>query len=114
MRNGKPVNSLNLDTPFETSGGPTTLRWPAHRKTLRLLTDQTLRFLVVYTPSGEDYFCAEPVSHIPDMHNLSAPADQTGLVILRPGETLSGGISLGFTPELGAQTDIAERRAPVR
>jgi aldose 1-epimerase len=114
LRGGKSISILNLDTPFETTGGATILRWPEHRKTLRLLTDQILRFLVVYTPSGEDYFCAEPVSHIPDMHNLAAPADQTGLVTLKPGETLSGSIMLDYWPEVASESVNEERRAPVR
>lgn len=92
LRTGPAVSTLNLDTPFTTDALPVTLSWPD--MTLRLTMDRVLGTLVVYTPPGEAYFCAEPVSHVPDMVNLPEPASETGLIVLAPGATLSAGLRL--------------------
>lgn len=101
LRAGALVSALILDTPFSTSSRPITIRWPANNRALRMVPDDTLRFLVVYTPPGQDFFCAEPTSHVPNMVNLAAPAEETGLVTLGPGETLSGSIQLSLEPTSG-------------
>jgi aldose 1-epimerase len=94
LSSGRYVSDLNLDTPFEIGARQISVEWPDRGLKIRMQTDDTLRFLVVYTPQDEGYFCAEPVSHVPDMVNLDAPADETGLVALRPGGTLTGRIQL--------------------
>jgi aldose 1-epimerase len=110
LRKPQNVESLALDTPFETAGGPLHLSWKQDGVALRILTDETLRFLVVYTPSGRNYFCAEPVSHVPDMVNMTLPASETGLVSLASGETLSGNIKLELVPvEAGSAFRVAAR-----
>ncbi len=114
LRRGQAVESLALDTPFETAGGPVVLRWPAQGKSLRILVSDTLRFLVVYTPPGEAYFCAEPVSHVPNMVNIAATHRETGLVVLAPGETLSGTIRLELIPEHTGARPVDTERAPAR
>lgn len=114
LRERTPVDRLSLDTPFETAGGPLHLHWPQARRTLRILTDDTLRFLVVYTPPGEDYFCAEPVSHVPDMVNLPSPPRETGLRALAPGETLSGRIRMDLIELRADQPATEDVRAPIR
>lgn len=60
--------------------------WPTHR--LRIHTSSNLPFTHVYVPRGEDFFCVEPVSHIPDAVNSPIGAAETGLTILEPGETM--------------------------
>ena len=56
--------------------------------------------LVIFTPAGEDFFCAEPVSHCTDAFNLAAAgADGTGMAVLAPGAELSGTVTL--SPETG-------------
>lgn len=94
LSGGAHVPDLKLDTPFSTGSRPITIRWPAQNLTLRMVPVDTLRFLVVYTPPGQDFFCAEPTSHVPNMVNLDAPAEMTGLVTLQQGATLSGRIAL--------------------
>ncbi len=52
--------------------------------------DDPLRFLVVYTPPGESYFCAEPVSHCTDAFNLADRGrNDTGMIVLPPGKAAS-------------------------
>ena len=69
--------------------------WP--RASLRLDADPPLSFLVLYTPAGEPFFAAEPVSNITDALNLaSAGQDGTGLFELKPGESRAADVR--FTP----------------
>lgn len=114
LRSSVPVSRLALDTPFTTGSRPVTIRWPAQRRMLRMLPDDTLRFLIVYTPPGKDFFCAEPVSHVPDMVNLAAPAEETGLVALGPGETLKGTIRLELLPLNIGSAEAGDGRVPAR
>jgi len=61
---------------------------PARRETL-------LDFLVVYTPPGRPFFCAEPVSHVTDAFNLAAAGrTDTGARALAAGETLRAVVTL--------------------
>jgi aldose 1-epimerase len=54
-----------------------------------------LDYLVIFTPPGRRFFCAEPVSHVTDAVNLAAAGHpDTGLRILQPGETLTSAITL--------------------
>ncbi|HEX9187496.1 MAG TPA: aldose 1-epimerase, partial [Vicinamibacteria bacterium] len=66
---------------------------------LRLAASPPLRTLVVYTPPGQSFFCAEPVSHITDAFNLAdAGRTDTGMLTLAPGESARATFTL--TPEL--------------
>lgn len=79
---GRPVDAAPLDNCFTS--------WPgiAGLPDLRLEADPVFGNLQVYTPAGQDFFCAEPVSHAPDAINRD-PMDMT---VLAPGETLRGTI----------------------
>ena len=111
------AGALDFDHPFEMEDGIFEIRWPARNMKLRLHTDDRLRFLILYVPPGRDFFCAEPVSHVPDMVNLAAPARETGLVRLEPGQQMHGSLSL-WAETLTAMTETGspetERHAPVR
>lgn len=61
---------------------------------LTLSASPTLGNLVIYTPPGKPYFCAEPVSHANDVVHLEAAAPAERMVNLRPGETLSGSMRI--------------------
>ena len=64
-------------------------RGPSGGVRLRLGTRGPLGTLVVYTPPGESFFCAEPVSHITDAFNLAATGRaDTGMLTLAPGESV--------------------------
>lgn len=104
-----PVNSLSLDHAFETRDGVVEIEWPSRQLTIRLQTDGTMRHLVVFAPPGQDFFCAEPASHVPNMVNMAAPAKETGLVALPPGETLVACLSLW--PRLVSASAKTARRA---
>ncbi|WP_309629852.1 aldose 1-epimerase [Brevundimonas sp.] len=60
----------------------------------------------VYAPGSGGFVCIEPVTHRPDAHN--APRGETsGLVSLKPGETLS--ISMRITAAASATTQGEDR-----
>jgi aldose 1-epimerase len=49
----------------------------------------------VYTPPGQSFFCAEPVSHITDAFNLAAAGQRdTGMLTLAPGESVRAAFTL--------------------
>lgn len=73
--------------------GPLTLTAP-DRPTLTLDASADLRWLHIYTPPGESFFCAEPVSHMPDAVNRPEPAILTGLDRLEPGRRRAAWMSL--------------------
>jgi aldose 1-epimerase len=73
--------------------GTATIGQPGLRVTLR--ADAPL--LHVFVPPGADYFCAEPVTAMPDAVNRSEPAAETGLRALAPGATFS--LAMTLTPQ---------------
>lgn len=77
--------------------GPLTLTAP-DRPTLTLDASSDLRWLHVYAPADAAFFCAEPVSHMPDALNRPEPAPFTGLERLEPGRRRSAWMSLVVEP----------------
>lgn len=57
--------------------------------------DAAFRHVQVYTPAGRDYFCVEPVSHVPDALNRRDLPTGQAMHVVRPGEALSGSIIIG-------------------
>lgn len=57
---------------------------------LRISTHPHTQFALLYVPEGEDFFCFEPVSHIPNAHNArDGRLGPHGLVDLGSGETMT-------------------------
>jgi len=50
--------------------GQAQIEWPAERVQVRLFTRPALKHVVVWAPSGEDFFCFEPINHATDWFNL--------------------------------------------
>ena len=67
---------------------------PEERLRLRLTASAPLRWLHIYSPPAKDFFCVEPVSHMPDAVNRPEPPAVTGLKLLEPGERLEVGVRL--------------------
>jgi aldose 1-epimerase len=83
------VQALALDHCF--SGWDGVARVQDARLQLELSSD--LRWLVVFTPPGRDFFCIEPVSHRNNAIQADDPLAQ-GLVALAPGQTLQAQMRL--------------------
>ncbi len=81
---GRTIGSVALDHCFTGWRGPVRLAGPAFG--LELETSEIFRHLQVYTPPGQDFFCVEPTSHMPDAINHPGQP----MHVLRPGESLSG------------------------
>jgi aldose 1-epimerase len=58
--------------------------------------DDVFRHLQVYTPPNQDFFCVEPVSHVPNALNLPDLSPDQTMHIVQPGATLSGSITIGL------------------
>ena len=96
---GIDVHTTRLDNCFVGWSRRAVIEWPERGARLVMTAESPLDYLVVFTPRGRRFFCAEPVSHVTDAFNLAAAGhSDTGLRILDPGDTLSSTITL--TPSL--------------
>ena len=96
---GLPIAEVILDNAFTGWRRQVGIVWPERNARLAIQADLPLNFLVVYSPPGEDFFCAEPVSHCTDAFNLAAQGrDDTGMLTLDPGASLSA--TVRFRPSL--------------
>lgn len=96
-RAGLAVDRVALDNCFAGWDGRAEIAWPETGDGLEMIAEGPLGFLVVYTPPGEDFFCAEPVSNATDAFNLAAAGrTDTGMLILEPGRSASARVT--FTP----------------
>ena len=94
-RRGLAVDRVALDNVFLGWDREAVITWPERHARLRLTARGPLTTLVVYTPPGEPFFCAEPVSHITEAFNLAAAGRQdTGMLSLTPGESACAAMSL--------------------
>lgn len=82
----KSLDNTRLDSCFSGYGGLMQIVWPDQAVALNVESSPNLGHFVVYTPQGENFFCAEPVSHKPNAIN---DKDWTGngLMILPPQKT---------------------------
>ena len=89
LTHGVKVDAVALDNCFTGWRRRAVIERPEERARLIVTAEPPFDFLVVYTPPGRPFFCAEPVSHITDAFNLAAAGrTDTGMRILAPGETL--------------------------
>ena len=96
---GLPIAEAVLDNAFTGWQRQATIFWPERNARLTIDADSPLDFLVDYSPAGEDFFCAEPVSHCTDAFNLAAQGrDDTGMLTLQSGANLSA--TVRFRPSL--------------
>lgn len=96
---GMAIAEAAFDNAFTRWSRKATILWPETGATLSIDADPSLEFLVLYTPGGEPWFCAEPVSHCTDAFNLAAQGrGDTGMLVLEPGERRSA--TVRFRPTL--------------
>jgi aldose 1-epimerase len=94
LRPGLLVDAVEMDNNYSGWDGAATIEWPERRARLTMRAGPPYDFLVVYTPAGQDFFVFEPVSNSTDAFNLRATRDDTGAVVLAPGETLAASFEL--------------------
>lgn len=94
LRTARQVDGLDLDHCFDVAPGPARIDLGAERPTLQLSSDEVFTKTVVFAPPQEDFFCVEPVTHAPNAVNMELPRAATGLIVLGPGERLTGTVRL--------------------
>ena len=87
------IADLDVDHGFYGWNRTAEIDWPARGVSLSITAQPPLDFLLIYTPPGEDYFCVEPVSNLPDAANWQ-DALANGWRALQPGKTLQAAIEL--------------------
>jgi aldose 1-epimerase len=90
----RPVTESRLDNCF--TGWDGSAEFQAGPASLRIEASEAFRQLHVFTPSWADFFCVEPVSHVPDAVNRPDLPTKQAMHVLQPEETLSG--TVRFTP----------------
>lgn len=104
LRAGGPIGNPGLDDVFEGFDGQAVLEWPESNVRMRLRCSDELGHVVIYTPrssdgSPDEFVCIEPVSMINDGFNLLQRGQpNTGVRVLKPGETLRTRTSMQFSP----------------
>ena len=84
----RPIADSRLDNCLTGwSGTADILAGPA---SLRIEASAAFRHLQVFTPSWTDFFCVEPISHIPNALNRPNLPPEQAMHVLAPAETLSG------------------------
>lgn len=91
----KEVESVTLDNAFAGFGGKAELSFPDRKLALVMDAEALFSHCVVFVPPGKDFFCVEPVSHMPDAINRMAEVKDHGLRILAPHERLVGSARIG-------------------
>jgi aldose 1-epimerase len=89
--NGAPVESRLVDTAYGDREGDIEIIWPDRQLYLTIRPSDELPHTVVYVPPGADFFCVEPISHVPNALNAPDPA-ALGIRTLELGETWSAAI----------------------
>jgi aldose 1-epimerase len=59
---------------------------------MRIEADPVLHNFQVFTPAGADFFCVEPVSHVPDAINRPELPQAQAMTALQHGQTLRGSV----------------------
>ncbi|WP_027055894.1 aldose 1-epimerase [Mesorhizobium erdmanii] len=95
---GFDVSEVDFDTVFTGWARRARISWPEQGRQLDIEAEAPLDFLVLYTPRGQPFFCAEPVSNITDAFNRMRGGIDTGCIVLAPGQMQSA--SVRFTPSL--------------
>jgi len=97
---GRVMSELTIDNNFADWDQSAKIRWPEWDATVEIKSSAELGKLVVYCPSGDDFFCVEPVSNVADGFNLrNKSVEGTGTHIIAPNGTYSG--TARFTANVG-------------
>ncbi|HUP50695.1 MAG TPA: aldose 1-epimerase [Thermoanaerobaculia bacterium] len=88
-------NAIELDNNFTGWSGQASIEWPEWQARLEMKTEGPFECFVIYTPKGKDFFCAEPATNCIDAFNLAAAGrDDTGMLVIGPGEETGGSVRL--------------------
>jgi len=87
---GMLIKGSNLDNVFTGFSGSATVIWPEWQAKANITTSSNCKFMVLYSPKNEDYFCLEPVTHCTDAINMANNGVvNTGINCLKPQEKIT-------------------------
>jgi aldose 1-epimerase len=89
---GRPISTRLLDNCFTGWTGPARLE--AGPASLEFTASEVFPNLQVFTPPWADFYCVEPVSHVPDAINRPDLPPGQSMQVLEAGETMRGSIRL--------------------
>ena len=81
---GQPVGARRVDTAYVGREGPLAIAWPDRGVRARITPSENLATTIIYTPSGADFFCVEPVTHAVNAINRPDEA----MTLLSPHQTM--------------------------
>lgn len=84
---GREIDSVRLDNCFTGWSGLAEFSWPDYPFKATMTGDEKQKFAVIFTPSGEDFFCVEGVTNMTDAFCRMDSAEEDGLYVLAPNET---------------------------
>jgi aldose 1-epimerase len=84
LREGQQVNELAVSAEYTNWNGKATIEWPARNLLVELETSPPLAHVVMWMPSGESFFCFEPMSHATDALNMESSSNPEGYFVLEP------------------------------
>jgi aldose 1-epimerase len=93
-RTMRELGDPHVDNCFAGWDGTAHIAWTQEKIALSIEADPLFGHLVVYVPTGRDFFAVEPVSHMNDAISRPDPA-RYGLSVLRPGERLTAQVRFG-------------------
>ncbi|MBB3524359.1 aldose 1-epimerase [Rhizobium sp. BK456] len=92
FRSEKLLPQRWMNNAFEGWNGRAAIAWPDLGFQAALEADGALDRFMLYMPvDRNDFFCLEPMSHLPNGHHLP---DFGGLMPLAPGEILAGSVTI--------------------
>ncbi len=83
---GLKIASHDLDHCFAGWNRAATIAWPGRAYRVHMEGSPSLTHFVLYTPRGQDFFCAEGVENMNNAVNWLSRGVPTGLTILAPGD----------------------------
>jgi aldose 1-epimerase len=91
----RELGDPRLDNCFAGWDGTARIAYVEEKIALNIKADPLFSHLVVYVPTGRDFFAVEPVSHMNDAISRPNPADH-GLKVLKPGKHLTAQVRFGL------------------
>ncbi|MFP4661711.1 MAG: hypothetical protein ACLFPF_05940 [Halanaerobiales bacterium] len=82
-----------LDNCFRAGTGPITITWPESNLEMVIERDKIFKHVVIYCPTGEEFFALEPVTNCNNGFNMAEEGiEDTGIIELEPAEEVVGDI----------------------
>lgn len=87
---GMIISANQLDNTFIDFPAKAKICWPEWQMSAHISSSINCKFMVVYSPEKQDFFCVEPVTHAPNAINKHQRGiDNTGFSSLKPQQEMS-------------------------